>query len=212
MNEELRNRSYHETLVKALAMAASVHCGQLRKGTKIPYISHPMAVAAIVIECRGDLGQAVAAILHDAVEDAKEDPEAVKKEIRQKFGEEVLGMVRLLTKPEAWEGRREDGKESNLKAWKKKKKGYLDQVRSAPKEVRLIALADKLHNARAILADYRVQGESLWDKFNGPREGTLWYYEKLVRIFRADPPHPALFQEFERTMADVSRLAGGAAG
>ena len=179
---------------EALVYASQLHRDQLRKGTQIPYVSHLLAVTASVLEHGGTEDEAIAALLHDAVED-QGGPET-REEIRERFGEEVAAIVDgcsdtdTLPKP----------------PWCERKSAYIAHVVEAPRSVRLVSTADKLHNARAILADYRVIGEPLWDRFNGGRNGTLWYYRALANAFRAVESNP-LTKELDRTVAKLERMA-----
>ena len=157
---------------KALAFAARLHGGQLRKGVgkarPISYIAHLLAVTALVIENDGDEDEAIAALLHDAIED--QGGIAAEHIIATCFGPKVTGIVRgctdadMIPKPDWWT----------------RKRLYLEHLATASPSVRLVSACDKLHNARAILTDYRIHGEALWSIFKTGREGTLWYYRSLA--------------------------------
>jgi (p)ppGpp synthase/HD superfamily hydrolase len=157
---------------KAFAFAASLHAAQKRKGTEIPYIAHLMAVCSLVLEQGGDEDQAIAALLHDAVEDQGGKPTLQK--IRRRFGERVARLVEACT----------DSDTVPKPPWKTRKEAYLRHLAAASLETLPIILADKIHNARAILRDYRELGDELWRRFNGGKEGTLWYYVALVATFQ----------------------------
>jgi (p)ppGpp synthase/HD superfamily hydrolase len=156
---------------QALGYAAQLHACQFRKGTRIPYIAHLLGVTALVLESDGDEDQAIAALLHDAVED--QGGLETLEEIRTRFGERVASIVTGCT----------DAFIQPKPPWRLRKENYLDHLRSAPPEVRLVSLADKLHNARSILRDLHENGETIFDKFNGGKSGTLWYYAALVEAF-----------------------------
>lgn len=190
----MTTRTLSERFESALGYAASAHRDQTRKGTDIPYIAHLMGVASIVLENGGDEDTAIAALLHDAVED--QGGEARMEDIQRRFGPRVAAIVAACT--DAWT----DPKPP----WKDRKVEYVAHVRTAPPEVRLVSMADKLHNARALVADYREVGEGLWSRFNGGRQGTLWYYQALADAFAANGPSP-LLSEFERTVDELLRLA-----
>jgi (p)ppGpp synthase/HD superfamily hydrolase len=180
---------------EALVWAATLHATQTRKGTSVPYVSHVLAVCAIVLEHGGNEDEAIAALLHDAVEDQGGD--ATRQEIIRRFGETVAAIVDGCT----------DAETLPKPPWEERKRAYVAHIAEASTSVRLVAIADKLHNARAILADYRQHGEALWDRFNGGRDGTLWYYRALVDAFHAVDPSP-LAEDLERTVAELERLAG----
>lgn len=155
----------------ALQYAHGLHRHQTRKGTVIPYVSHLMTVSALVIEHGGNEDQAIAALLHDAAED--QGGAETLTEIQLRFGDEVAEIVQDCT--DAWT----DPKP----AWRPRKEAYLARLPLKPTQSLLVSLADKTHNAEAILFDYRSIGDALWQRFNGGAEGTRWYYQSLARIF-----------------------------
>jgi (p)ppGpp synthase/HD superfamily hydrolase len=161
-----------ERLAQALALAIEAHDGQMRKGTGIPYIAHPMAVASIALEQGADEDQAIAALLHDAVEDGGA-PYAVR--IRQRFGNRVADIVDGCT-----DGVPDDT--GRKEAWQPRKRRYLEHLSGASEDVLLISGCDKLHNARAILSDLQAVGLAVFDRFTATKSETLWYYDELARI------------------------------
>jgi len=179
---------------EALTLAVRLHASQVRKGTAVLYIAHLLAVASLVLEQGADEDEAIAALLHDAVED--QGGEATLGEIRRRFGERVAEIVDGCT----------DARATPKPPWRGRKEAYLAHLLQASTAVRLVSVADKLHNARTILADYRTLGEPLWDRFNGGREGTLWYYRSLVEAFRATGPSP-LAEELDRGVSELEHLA-----
>ena len=179
----------------ALAYAAELHGDQRRKGTAIPYVAHLLAVAAIVIEYGGDEDQAIAALLHDAVED--QGGHDTLKRIRARFGPRVAGLVDACT--DSYE------QGSQKQEWKARKEKYLESLAGKSHEVLLISAADKLHNATSILEDYLVLKEELWTRFKGGRE-SLWYYRELVKQFR-DRTDPRLYRRLEATVKELHHLA-----
>lgn len=178
----------------ALVYASQLHCDQFRKGTHIPYVSHLLAVTAIVLEHGGTEDEAIAALLHDAVED--QGGSETREEIRKEFGDTVVAIVDGCS----------DTDTVPKPPWCERKLAYIANVVEAPRSVRLVSAADKLHNARAILADYRQHGETLWGRFNGGRDGTLWYYRALADAFCSVEANP-LAEELDRTVAELERLA-----
>ena len=158
---------------QGLELAVRAHDGQVRKGTGIPYIAHPMAVASIALEYGADEDQAIAALLHDAVEDGGAEYE---QEIRECFGARVADIVMGCTDgvPDAT---------GQKPPWRQRKEQYLAHLELAASDVLLVSGSDKLHNARAILSDLNKVGVSVFDRFTASREETLWYYTSLAAIF-----------------------------
>src|SRR5271170_3465020 len=164
-------------LQRAFRYAAEKHAGQTRKQTAVPYLSHLMAVASLVIEAGGDEDLAIAALLHDVVEDCGGMPRL--REVRKQFGPRVAKIVEGCT----------DSFGEPKAEWMERKKDYLREVKHADAETRLVSASDKLHNVRTILADYRQDGEAIWTRFNGKKKGTLWYYRALNDEYRRRSPN-----------------------
>lgn len=181
---------------KALVFAARKHARQTRKKTAVPYIAHLMSVAALVLEAGGDEDLAIAALLHDVVEDCGGKP--MLKEVRHRFGRRVAHIVEACT----------DSNTYPKPPWRQRKVEYLKHLRTADADVRLVSVADKLHNVREILKDYRIVGEPLFERFKGKRDGTLWYYRALVKEFRRRKTNH-LVSELGRVIADLEKLASG---
>jgi len=179
---------------EALVYTTRLHANQRRKSTDVPYISHLMSTAALVLEYGGDEDEAIAALLHDAVEDQGGMP--ILEEIRNKFGNRVASIVEGCT----------DAFVTPKPPWLGRKEGYLQRLRIAPSDVRRVSLADKLHNARSLLASLRLEGSQAWQRFNGGREGTLWYYQALVDIFR-ETNNDAMTDELIRVVAAIQAIA-----
>lgn len=184
-----------ERFEEALVYATRLHARQRRKGTQIPYIAHLLAVASIVLDYGGDEDEAIAALLHDAVED--QGGPTTREEIRRRFGDAVVAIVDGCS----------DTDETPKPPWQARKETYIARIATEPAPVRLVSAADKLHNARSILKDYRAVGEAIWDRFHGGRDGTLWYYGTLVDAFRATGTAPALVDELAGVVAALKRLA-----
>jgi (p)ppGpp synthase/HD superfamily hydrolase len=185
-------------LQRAFRYAAEKHDGQTRKATAVPYLSHLMAVASLVLEAGGDEDMAIAALLHDVVEDCGGMPRL--REIRRQFGARVAKIVEGCT----------DSFTEPKPAWIERKKDYLREAKHADCETRLVSASDKLHNVRTILADYRNDGEKIWTRFNGKKEGTLWYYRALSDEYQSCGPN-RITRELETAVRALERLCGGGA-
>jgi (p)ppGpp synthase/HD superfamily hydrolase len=179
---------------EAFRFAAEKHATQTRKKTDVPYISHLMSVAALVLEAGGDEDQTVAALLHDVVEDCGGEP--VLEQVRLRFGDRVAKIVAGCT----------DAYVIPKPAWKQRKLDYLEILRRADDDIRLVSAADKLHNVRTILADYRTEGDAVWERFSGRRDGTLWYYRAVLDVLTGGNPN-RLVGELQRVVTELETLA-----
>jgi (p)ppGpp synthase/HD superfamily hydrolase len=155
----------------ALAFASILHAGQARKTTQIPYVAHLLAVASIVMEAEGNEDEAIAALLHDAAED--QGGEKTLEDIRRRFGDTVAHIVADCSDTFA------DPKPE----WRKRKREYIERLRTADTSTLLVSAADKLHNARATLRDLREHGTSVWKRFSATREQTLANYRALIAAY-----------------------------
>lgn len=182
---------------QALEWAASLHEAQTRKGGSIPYVSHLLAVTAIVLEHGGDEDAAIAALLHDAVEDQGGAP--LLAEIRTRYGDKVAEIVEACS----------DTAVVPKPPWRERKQAFLDRLPTASRDTLLVALADKLHNVRSKISDFREVGDALWDRFNRGREEQFWYYHELIRLFRTRDEFPELAAELERAVGELERLSAG---
>lgn len=171
-----------------------VHAHQVRKGSGVPYIAHLLGVASIALENGANEDEAIAALLHDAGEDAGGDGRIA--DIRLRFGDVVADIVQgctdavLIPKP----------------PWRKRKEDYIAHVPTASSSTRLVSASDKLYNARSILADFRQVGDEVWQRFKGGKDGTLWYYRSLITAFRQAANSP-LIDELDRVVTELERLA-----
>jgi len=179
---------------RALVYAARVHARQFRKGTTRPYIGHLLGVTSIVLTHGGDEDEAIAALLHDAVEDQGGKPRL--REIRRKFGGRVARIVEGCT----------DSDVEPKPPWLDRKREYLRHLRRADSSVRLVSAADKLYNARETLEDLRTHRDALWKRFKGGKQGTLWYYREVRKILRRKGPKE-LAAELERVVRELTRAA-----
>jgi (p)ppGpp synthase/HD superfamily hydrolase len=182
-------------LQRAFRYAAEKHQGQTRKQTAVPYLSHLMAVASLVLEAGGDEEMAVAALLHDVVEDCGGMPRL--REVRKQFGPRVAGIVEGCT----------DSFGEPKREWAERKKDYLREVKHADADTRLVSAADKLHNVRTILSDYRQHGEAIWARFSGKKEGTLWYYRALSDEYQRRNRN-RISRELALVVAELERVVG----
>jgi (p)ppGpp synthase/HD superfamily hydrolase len=195
MPEESERKSVLGDRFKAAYIyALNLHAGQKRKGTEVPYFSHLLAVADLVREDGGSEDEVIAALLHDAIEDQGGEP--TRQEIRRRFGDKVVEIVNGCT----------DTDETPKPPWLERKKRHLEHLRRASPEVLRVTAADKLDNARSILCDLLNHGETVWQRFNGGREGTLWYYRQLVQIFPQSHPS-ALVEQLARAVSELERFA-----
>jgi (p)ppGpp synthase/HD superfamily hydrolase len=182
----------------ALKYASRLHAKQTRKGSNAPYISHLLAVAAIALEHGATEKEAIAALLHDAVED--QGGQATLDEIRRRYGKRVARIVDAVS----------DTDETPKPPWRERKEAYVERLPSEPYSVRLVVAADKLHNVRDLLSSYRVQGDDLRTHFKGGRDRTLWFYRAVVdALVAAAKPEEnqlrAITEEIDRTLAALQQ-------
>ena len=195
-----RNLSTNKPLLtdrfdRALAYASKAHRTQVRKGTRVPYVSHLLGVASIALENGADEDQAIAALLHDAVED---QGGAVRLgDIRDNFGDRVARIV-------------DDCTDTDIEPkppWRERKEAYIESLANKANDSLEVSIADKTHNATAINADLRQIGDALWGRFSGGKEGSLWYYHSLAEAFSKLHPSSASAR-FSREVDEMQELAG----
>ena len=182
-----------ERFTEALTYATQLHSNQTRKGSGVPYIAHLLGVTSIVLENGGNEDEAIAALLHDAIED--QGGAATREEIRRRFGDTVTKIVDSCT----------DAETIPKPPWRQRKEDYIAHIPTASPSVLLVSCADKLYNARSILNDYRVVGELVWERFYGGKEGSLWYYRAVLEAFRKTGLTP-LIAELERVVSELEHL------
>lgn len=180
---------------QALVYASRLHRSQVRKGTTIPYVSHLLSVTALVLENGGSEDEAIAALLHDAIEDQGGD--GVRQEIWRKFGRSVGEIVEGCTESDTMP----------KPPWRERKERQLKTLERASDSVRLVSLADKLHNARSTLVEYRQNGDRVWEKFKGGREGTLWFYRQFLGI-QGGRGGSAMLEELDQVVAELEKGGG----
>jgi (p)ppGpp synthase/HD superfamily hydrolase len=177
----------------ALIFIAKKHGDQVTNNTVYPYISHLMGVTSLVMEYGGDEDEAIAALLH-GFNETQDGPEALQ-EIEAQFGKNVAEIVR---------GCNDADNTADL-AWRPRKEAYLKHLQTASPSIRLVAAADKLYNARNLVANYRAHGTAIYEKCCGGRDGLLWYYKSLVRAFRSGKKEQ-IVEEFARVVADLTDM------
>jgi len=179
----------------ALQYACILHNGQVRKGTSVPYVSHLLSVSALALEYGADEDEAIAALLHDAVEDAGGKARLI--DLRSRFGDRVAEIVAGCT----------DADVTPKPPWRGRKEAYIAGLQHASPSALLVSCCDKLHNVRSIVSDLRVFGDQVWEKFTGGKAGTLWYYSTLLAEYRRLGVNERLVDELDRTIAEMQRLA-----
>ncbi len=176
----------------ALVYACQVHDGHVRKGSGVPYVGHLLAVTGLVIDYGADEDEAIAALLHDAVEDRGGQPRLA--EIRERYGDRVaeivLGCSDTDTVPKP--------------PWRERKEAYLAHLPTATRSVLLVSSADKLHNALAFLRDFHQLGDEAFVRFRGGKDGTLWYYRAVVEAYRRSAGTP-LLEDLDRVVTALER-------
>ena len=183
----------------AVAYASALHADQARKSTTIPYISHLLGVSSLVLEAGGDEDMAIAALLHDGPED--QGGQSVLNEIRERFGDRVAHIVEGCT-----DSLSEDPEDKA--PWRERKVTYLAHLKEADDDTLTVSLADKLHNARAIVSDLMITGPSTWDRFNEQTspETILWYYNQILETGRAKGGNTLLLTNLAEAIAEMTRL------
>lgn len=199
-----------DRFAKALEFALKIHERDTRKGTEIPYVSHLLQVAGLVLEHGGDEDEAIGGLLHDTAEDGEiegmnraEAAEHILALITDEFGDKVAGIVR-----ENSDGI--DQPERMKETWRKRKEVYIEGISRKSDSALLVSLCDKLHNLRSLLADARHLPSNHWNRFNASQEEIIWYYESLAEAFRrrlADQPRLArLCADLTSELDEIKRL------
>lgn len=191
---ELKQPPLGERFEEAFLLANRLHAEQKRKISGAPYMSHLLSVAALVLQDGGGEDEAIAALLHDAAED--QGGEETLALIKEKFGEKIAQIVEDCS----------DTFEIPKPPWKDRKEAHIARIKKVPPPSIRVILADKLHNARALLRELRAQGDGVWDSFTGNKEGTLWYYRTLHNTL-GEPNQGYLWTEFGRVLEQIEQLA-----
>jgi len=179
---------------EALVFAFNLHKHQTRKSMPVPYFAHLMGVSSLVMEAGGDEDTAIAALLHDAVEDHGGIP--TLDGIRRRFGDHVADIVDHCT----------DAYTKPKPPWRRRKEQYLEKLRLAPAEARLVSVADKLYNVRTICDALRLHGDIVWSRFHGGKDGSLWYYRALLEEYLLAKPE-LITEAYARAVEEMERLA-----
>jgi (p)ppGpp synthase/HD superfamily hydrolase len=187
-----------ERFLAAVALAEEIHGRQRRIGTEVPYLAHLLVVSGLVLEDGGDEEEAIAAMLHDAVEDGGGRP--VLERIQRSFGPRVAAIV---------EGCTDNLDGDPAEPWIERKQRYLEHLPGVTDNAVLrVALADKVHNARSLVRDYRDEGPRIWERFpNKTAREQLWYYDGLVDFFTDRRPGP-LAEDLRRAVDELATLVG----
>jgi len=183
---------------EAFDFARTIHMGQVRKGSAVPYLAHPMAVSALALAFGAGEDEAIAALLHDTAEDGGGEP--VLQHIRTTWGPRVEDLVRACS-----DSLTEDP--AAKAPWRERKKAYLAHLASAPYSVQLVLAADKLHNLESMVADLRMVGSQLWGRFKAGPDDQIWYYESCIRILAASGSAPWV-SPLRDALAELIRLRG----
>ncbi len=192
-----KNSELTDLFIDALNWAVKSTMGNKRKKSEVPGASHPLGVAALVMDYGGSEEEVIAALLHDEAEDR--GGEKILALIESRFGQQVAQIVRECSDalPEPGEDKKE---------WKPRKEEHLKKLPDASDSTHLVYLADKIHNLRALVIEYNNHGEELWDEFRGGKDGTLWYYGQLVEIFEASKAPRLMVKDLERAYDDLEGL------
>ncbi|MCX6533328.1 MAG: HD domain-containing protein [Actinobacteria bacterium] len=197
MTSSLQESFLTDRFVSALQFAHDVHRSQIRKDTTVPYVSHLLSVAGLVLESGGDEDLAIAGLLHDAVEDAEEiSGEEMSDRIRSKFGGRVADIVDGCSDAKSSPG-------GSKPPWRSRKEAYIKHLRSASDDVLRVSIADKVHNARSIATDQDRLGAELWTRFSSTSEESRWYYTSLRDIYKERISDSYLIKELDIAIARI---------
>lgn len=184
-----------EKYLEAYTFSFKLHKKQIRKGSNIPYFTHLSSVSNLIIENNGTTTQAIAGLLHDAVED--QGGIKTLAVIKKKFGPKVAKIVSQCS----------DTSIDPKPPWKARKKKYIEDIKNKTQDTLLVALCDKYHNAHCILSDYQKIGDKIWDRFNASKQETFWYYESLYKEFKKYlKNHPELIKAYKNKVVEMKRI------
>lgn len=191
-----------QRIEQAIVRATVLHQSQKRKVSGVPYIVHPYSVAFLLAHYTDDEDVIIAGLLHDALEDVPTYTEAM---LREEFGERVLTIVKEVTE-DYLQGGKGKTLPQDSDSWRKRKGGYLDNIKNDSPESLLIATADKIHNMRGLIDEYRVHGDTVWEKFRRGREDLLWFYREAALVIGERLKHP-LVDEMQKILRDFESIA-----
>ena len=191
---ELPDPIFGDRFIRALDLTVRTHARQARKKTEIPYVGHLLAVCSLVIEDGGSEDEAIAALLHDAVEDGGGAP--MLQQIREQFGDNVAAIVDACS----------DTDQVPKPPWRARKEEYIAHLETADAQTLRVSCADKLHNVSSIVRDHGLIGAQIWSRFSAPREQTIWYYTSLAEIFSRRMPGSALSRGLSLMTGQLDRL------
>lgn len=183
----MSHRLVSDRLNLAIQRAAVAHQGQLRKGTDIPYITHPFAVMSIASQVTDDEDTLIACLLHDTLEDVPD--KYSRADMLRDFGDTVVSIVEGVTK------------DDSILDWRVRSEAYLAHLRTAPDASVTVSGADKIHNLQSILTDYQTHGETLWNRFNAGKHEQLWWYESVAAVLGERLPESPLYRQL-RTLVN----------
>jgi (p)ppGpp synthase/HD superfamily hydrolase len=188
-------------LYEALQLTFQLHGRDVRKASTVPYMAHLLSVCALVQQDGGDEDEAIAALLHDALEDK---PDQISRaEIRARFGQHVLDIIECsVDTPSDYAG-------GPKPPWRERKEAYLAHVRGADPRLLRVSIADKIDNVRAMLADHHRVGDQLWKRFKAGRADQLWYYEGAVQAYEAAGYRGTLLDELRQLVAKLRQQTEG---
>jgi (p)ppGpp synthase/HD superfamily hydrolase len=185
-------------LYEAMELTFKLHGQDARKSTNVPMLTHLFSVCSLVQHDGGDEDEAIAALLHDALEDKPE--QITRIEIEEHFGRRVLAIIDTATDtPPDYNG-------GTKPPWRKRKEAYLAHARSADPELLSVTIADKIDNVRAILSDHKLLGDSLWQRFNAGKADQIWYYRSAAEAYETAGAQGPLLEELQRLVKDLCQL------
>lgn len=186
---------------KAIVRATVLHQSQKRKISGVPYIVHPYSVAFLLAHYTDDEDVIIAGLLHDTLEDI---PEYTEEMLREEFGERACAIVKEVTEDFTQAEKEDHSIRGNN--WRARKEKYLANLSNDSKEALLVATADKIHNMRSALDEYRIHGDSVWEKFKRNADNLIWFYTEAAKVINEHLDHP-LVEEMNRLLLELQATA-----